>query len=336
LVSRDLSRHCFELLGVLRNQQVAYVASATFPNGWLNFELSVLRRLKFSSIAFPFTGEPNLGVQLKRWNVRVAANDSMIWAHTKATALIENDSERLTDADLEAIVDDAYVPRERLDNPSLRNWFNETDAWWFDNVRFNAERLDNQYKRAIALTLGMMVGDYVISFTPENSHLREPLSLSRVFRQFAEALPFNYDSSLSSKATNQDTRAFVAERRHTDLFFLRLPTPMQPQTTPQQALAWREEWLQGGDDFWSDFEKNRAGKLGSRVQSKQQYLGLVEDLLHTAAHLPGWAIAHTENGFISTDELVETISRVRKIDAVYSKDFSDLLGVRAAIVTAHG
>ena len=43
----------------------------------------------------------------------------MIWAHTKATALIENDSERLTEDDLEAIVDDAYVPRERLDNPSL-------------------------------------------------------------------------------------------------------------------------------------------------------------------------------------------------------------------------
>jgi hypothetical protein len=260
----------------------------------------------------------------------------MIWAHTKATALIENDSERLTEDDLEAIVDDAYVPRERLNNPSLRNWFNETDAWWFDNVRFNAERLDNQYKRALALTLGMMVGDYVISFNPENNHLREPLSLSLVFRQFAAAIPYNYENSLRSKATNQETRAFVAERRHTDLLFLRLPTPMQPQPTPQQAMAWREEWLQGGGDFWSEFEKNRAGKLGSRVQSKQQYLGLVEDLLHTAAHLPGWAIAHTENGFISTDELVETISRVRKIDAVYSKDFSDLLGVRAAIVTAQG
>jgi hypothetical protein len=315
---------------------VAYVASATFPNGWLNFELSVLRRLKFSSVALPFTGEPNLGVHLKRWNVRVAANDPMIWAHTKATALIENDSERLNDAHLEAIVDDAYVPREGLDNPSLRNWFNETDAWWFDNVRFNAERLDNQHKRALALTLGMMVGDYALSFTAENNHLREPLSLSRVFKQFAERLPFNYDSAQRSKATNQDTRAFVAERSHTDLLFLRLPMPTQPQPAPQHPLAWREEWLQGGDDFWGDFEKKRAGKLGSLVQSKQQYLGLVEDLLHTAAHLPGWAIAHTENGFISTEELVETISRVRKIDAVYSKDFSDLLGVRAAIVTAHG
>ena len=258
----------------------------------------------------------------------------MIWAHTKAMALIENDSERLTKADLEAIVDDAYVPRERMDNPTLRNWFNETDAWWFDNVRFNAEGLGNRYKRALALTLGMMVGDYVLSFTAESRHLREPFSLSRVFRQLAEAVPFPYDTSLRSKAANQDAHTFVAERRHTDLFFLRLPPPVAPQSASHYAFAWREEWLQGGNDFWGAFEKTRAGKLGARVQSKQQYLGLVEDLLHTAAHLPGWAIAHTENGFISTDELVETISRVRRIDAVYTKDFSDLLGVRAAIITA--
>lgn len=315
---------------------MAYIPSATFPNGWLNFELSVLRRLKFSSIALPFTGEPNLGAQLKRWKVRVAANDPLTWSYTKATALIENDSERLGEDEIESTLDDAYVPRERLDNPSLLNWFNETDAWWFDNVRFNAERLDTEYKRALALTLGLMVGDYVLSFDENSRRLREPLSLSRVFRQFAETVPFPYDNSLRSKATNQDVRAFVAERRHTDLLFLRLPLPRPPQPATHHPLAWREEWLQGGVDFWADFERTRAGKLGSRVQSKQQYLALVEDLLHTAAHLPAWAIAHTENGFISTDELIDTVSRVRKVDAVYSKDFSDLLGVRAAIVTASG
>ena len=315
---------------------MAYIASATFPNGWLNFELSVFRRLKFSSIALPFTGEPNLCAQLKRWKVRVAANDPMTWAYTKATALIENDSDIPSEDEIESILDDAYVPGERLNNQSLLNWFNETDAWWFDNLRFNAERLATQYKRAIALTLGMMVGDYVLSFTEDSRHLREPLSLSRVFRQFAETIPFPYNNSMRSKATNQDVRAFVAERRHTDLLFLRLPAPIQPQPAAHHPFAWREEWLQGGDDFWGDFERARAGKLGSRIQSKQQYLALVEDLLQTAAHLPAWAIEHSENGFISTDELVDTVSQVRKVDAVYSKDFSDLLGVRAAIVTASG
>jgi len=70
------------------------------------------------------------------------------------------------------------------------------------------------------------------------------------------------------------------------------------------------------------------------VQSKQQYLGFVEDLLRTASHIPAWAIAHTENGFISNDELVEKVGRVRKVRSVYSKDFSDLLGVRASLIIA--
>ena len=315
---------------------MTYIASATFPNGWLNFELSVLRRFKFSSIALPFTSEPDLCVHLKRWKVRVAANDPMIWAFTKATALVENNSDRLREEEIDSILEDAYVPRERLDNPTLLNWFNETDPWWFDTVRFNAERLVNPYKRALALTLGMMVGDYVLSFGEDTRHLREPLSLSRVFTHLSEILPSPHDNSLRNKATNQEARVFVAERVNSELLFLRLPVAVQSQPTEHTLLGWREEWLQGTNDFWSETKKARAGRLGSQVQSKQQYLWLLEDLLHTAAHIPAWAISHSENGFISKDELLETIGRVRKVDAIYSKDFSDLLGVRASIITAAG
>ncbi|HEX7296799.1 MAG TPA: hypothetical protein VF251_13655, partial [Pyrinomonadaceae bacterium] len=57
-------------------------------------------------------------------------------------------------------------------------------------------------------------------------------------------------------------------------------------------------------------------------------------LLRTGSHIPAWAIAHTENGFITNDELVEKVSLVRKAQAIYSKDFSDLLGVRASLLIA--
>jgi hypothetical protein len=316
---------------------MTYSGSGTFSNGWLAFELSVLRRLKFSSVAIPITGEPHLSIQLKRWRVRVAANDPMLWPFTKATAMVENFSERLTEDDLGIVLNDAYVPRDRMDNPSLSKWFNDSDAWWLDNVRFNAERLGSEYKRALALTLGMMVGDYVLSFDKETRTLRRPLSLSKVFQQMTALLPFPYDNSLRNKSTNLDLRAFVAERQHTDLLFLNLPMPvLQSESSRETLSSWREEWLRGGDDFWYEFEKQQGGTLGAPVQSKQQYLGFVEDLLRTAAHIPAWAIAHTENGFISSEELVETVGRIRKVDAIYTKDFSDLLGVRASIITAGG
>jgi hypothetical protein len=307
----------------------------TFSSGWLAFELGVLRRLKFSSVALPFTGEPYLSVHLKRWKARVAANDPMIWSFTKATALVENYAERLTESDLSVVLQDAYVPRDKMDNPALAKWFNESDAWWLDNVRFNAERLDSEYKRATALTVGMMVGDYALSFDKETRLLRQPLSLSKVFIQLNKVLPLPYDNSLRNRSSNQDVRMFVAERQHTDLLFLRLPPPVWQSEPLRETLAgWREEWLRGGDDFWNDLNHQLAGKLGASVQSKQQYLGFVEDLLRTASHIPIWAIAQTENGFISSEELVETVGRIRRVDAIYTKDFSDLLGVRAAIITA--
>jgi len=306
-----------------------------FHNGWLAFELGVLRRLKFLSVALPFTGEPELIVHLKNWRIRVAANDPMIWSYTKAFALVENNTEKLNEADLEVLLDDAYIPREKISNPALTKWFNETDAWWFDNVRFNAEQLE-PFKRALALTAAMMVGDYVLSFNEQTRTLREPFALSDTFRLMLACLPEPHDNSMRNKTSNQDVRNFVAERQHTDLLFLRLPIPVTQTTTTRNPIeSWREEWLRGGDEFWIDLERSQKALLGSRVQSKQQYLGFVEDLLRTASHIPTWAITHTENGFISNDELVEKVSRVRRVSTIYSKDFSDMLGVRASLLIAN-
>jgi hypothetical protein len=306
-----------------------------FSNGWLAFELGVLRRLKFASVAMPFTGEPEMCVHLKNWKVRVAANDPMIWSYTKAFALVENNTEQLDEDDLDVLLDDAYVPRDILENSALLKWFNETDAWWFDNLRFNAERLE-PYRRALALTAGMMTGDYVLSFNEETRNLRQPFSLPDVFRRMLACLPRPHDNAMRNKSTNQDVRNFVAERHHTDLLFLRLPVPVtQTSTARDPIVTWREEWLRGSDDFWVELERERGARLGSRIQSKQQYLGFVEDLLRTASHIPAWAVAHTENGFISTEELVDKIGRVRKVSSIYSKDFSDMLGVRAYLIVAN-
>ena len=306
-----------------------------FPNGWMAFELGVLRRLKFTSVALPFTGEPELAVQLKHWKVRIAANDPMLWSHTKALAVIENNADKLNEDDVEMLLGDAYVPGEKLNNPSLLKWFNETDAWWFDNLYFNAQQLE-PFKRAIALTAGMLTGDYVLSFNDETRTLRRPLALSDTFRRLLECLPEPHDNGMRNQSTSQDVRSFVAERHHTDLLFLRLPVPVtQTPIMRDPLVTWREEWLRGNDDFWLDFERARQARLGSPVQSKAQYLGFVEDLLRTASHIPAWAVAHTENGFISNDELVERISRVRKVASIYSKDFSDMLGVRASMIVAN-
>jgi len=304
--------------------------SDPLPEGWLAFELSVLRRLQFRSVAVPFAGEADLDASLKRWGVRVASNDPRQWAWTRARARVENDAERLTDEDVQLVLEDAYVPHHRLSNPALRARFGETDAWWFDNVRAGAEKLDAALRRALALDLGMMVGDYALSFDEGTRELRQPLS--RVFQRLRDAQPKPVETRHRHAVTNKDARDFLA-REQADLLFLRLPRPSRPGAR-HAAWAWREEWVRGGGDFWDEFEETAASRLGARAETRRQYLRHLEELLDAAGHIPAWAIAHTDDRLVSTEELVETLRRLRRVGTIYTKDFSELTGARATIITA--
>ena len=178
----------------------------------------------------------------------------------------------------------------------------------------------------------MAVGDYVMSFNSDTLELRQPLST--VYRRLWTIQPEPVNNGQNNSCQNKGPNDFIAES-FTDLMFLRLPASgagtMRGFT---DKILWREEWLRGGDDFWSDVETTRNGKLGMPVETKSQYLKLLEETLRTASHIKNWAIAHVESGFISTQDIVEVIGRIRRVDTIYTKDFSELTGTKAVIITA--
>lgn len=303
----------------------------TVPASWLAFDLNILRRLDFKSVAMPFTNDPAIGLYLKRRRARVLANDLLQSAWTRAVAEIQNNGEKLSDDDINLVLEDVYIPRHRLNNAALRNWFSETDSWWFDNVRQNVDRLDSPFKVAIAAYLAMAVGDYVLSFTDDTLEFRQPLST--VYRRLWTIFPEPVNNGQNNNCQNKTPDEFIAES-YTDLMFLRLPSAGAVGRENLNRTLWREEWLRGGSDFWPDVERARNGKLGMPVETKSQYIRLLEETLRTASHIPQWAIAHVESGFVSTQDIVDTIGRIRRVEAIYTKDFSELTGTKAVIITA--
>jgi hypothetical protein len=304
----------------------------TAPRSWLAFELNVLRRLEFKSAAIPLTHDGMLGSYLKRWDVRVAANDPMQSAWTVAISRILNNGEKLSAEDVNAVLEDAYVPGYRLHNAALRNWFNETDAWWFDNVRQKIETLQTPVLRAVAADIAMAVGDYVMSFSDDTLELRQPLS--NVFRRLWTVEAEQINNGQNNVCQNKSAEEFIAET-FVDLMFLRLPRA-HPQNTKAflGRAAWREEWIRGGGDFWLDYDSAQAGRIGSSTETKSQYLHVLEEALRISSHIKSWAIAHVEDGFISTQDIVDTIARIRRVDRIFTKDFSELTGAKAVIITA--
>ena len=301
--------------------------------GWLAFELSVLKRLKFSSATIPFNARPNLGLYLKRSGIRVLANDPMASAYEDCFAHIVNDGVTLSPEDIGTVLEDAYVPGYELNNPALRNWFGETDAWWFDNVRSNIENLGSREARSLALSVGFKVGDYVHSFNDETRRLRQPLS--KVFERLASLEETPVSNGQENNCQCSNPVSFTAESKGVDLFFLRLPPARRdPLRESLGSAAWREAWVRGGDDFWHEIEEDFGGRLGARIETKAQYLEMIADALGAAGHIKRWAIEHVEDGFIQTHDIVDIIGKNRRVDTVFTKDFSELTGVKAVMVTA--
>lgn len=299
---------------------------------WLAFELNILRRLEFKTVILPSGNETKLGSNLKRRNVRVQTNDLLQSDWIRATAEIENNSTNLSQEDIQIILEDAYVPRHRLQNPVLLDYFNESDAWWFDNVRQNTEKLSNPTAGAVALKIALETGDYVLSFDKLTRELRQPLS--NVFQKLYSIQTPLYDNYQKNSSINKNIVDFIAENS-ADLMFLRLPYPRRSSLKEFLGqLAWREEWIRGNTDFWENLEQSQSGNFGSRIESKTQYFSNLEKVLQTASHIPHWTIFFVETGFVSTQEIVETINQVRRVETIFSKDFSELTGTKAVIITA--
>ena len=149
------------------------------PKSWLAFDLNILRRVSFSSVVIPFSDQPALGSYLKRWDVRVQANDALRSSWSRSSAQIANNAQKLTDDEINIILDDAYVPGYKLQNEALKSWFSDIDCWWFDNVRRNIDRLSSQMSQSIASSLVMEVGDYALTFSDQTLEMRQPLSNAR-------------------------------------------------------------------------------------------------------------------------------------------------------------
>ena len=192
------------------------------------------------------------------------------------------------------------------------------------------------YKRALALDRRNDDRRLRALFQRTDAHVAPAVLVAGRVSSHARLSAGAEDNAMRNQSTNQDVRNFVAERHHTDLLFLRLPVPVTQTTTARDPIVtWREEWLRGGDDFWLDLERARGARLGSRVQSKQQYLGFVEDsTAHGVAHSRLGHRAHGEWISFRVKSWLRRLARVRKVSSIYSKDFSDMLGCRASLIVA--
>jgi hypothetical protein len=284
----------------------------------LGFEISVLGQIDFRSIAIALAGGAKMEWYLKAWGKHILSNDPRAWASVSSRAMIESRLQ-LGEETISKLLADLYVPRARLSNPRLRNWFNETDAWWMDNLRLGVEHIEDDALRAQALYIGLQTGDYALSFDESARELRRPLTT--VFWRLAGRFIPGPTGQPGSRSFNLPVDEFAAQAR-ADLFYLNLPAAHAEISGSESRSEWRESWINPGEAS----AQESALKILSVPQSKQTYLAMIDRILRSAAHIRKWAIECQEAGMASAHDISELIKDHRPVRATYSKDLTEVAG----------
>ncbi len=111
---------------------------------------SVASQFQFENVIDLFSGSGVVSYMFKANGKRVFSNDYMSMSATLATAMVENNTEHLTERDVMRLLEPAKAPDRFVETTFAGLYFSDEDNRLIDSLRANIARIKNKHKRAIA------------------------------------------------------------------------------------------------------------------------------------------------------------------------------------------
>lgn len=112
----------------------------------------IFDELNFDSALDAFSGTSSVAYLLKMMGKRVHANDYLLFNSYIAKALIENSNVTLSESEVDELIQFTPDADNFIEKEFSGIYFEKKDCRWLDSVFANIQFLDNEYKKAIALT----------------------------------------------------------------------------------------------------------------------------------------------------------------------------------------
>jgi hypothetical protein len=288
--------------------------------GLTAFEVAVLREVNFASLAIPFGGDGRLAWRLKMLGKRVFTNDIQQSKTCRAIAAAENNGLTLNAALLDTLLAAAHDAAEDPDFPingGLLRWFAPSEARWLEGFRQAALAMPERIVQALAMSLGLRLGDYRLAFDETARELRRPLE--DVAIELSPRLNLAVDNRQANAASNLDARQFVFQAQ-ADAVYVRFPAFEALDRAERAPEGWREVWTSGSPAIWRTITLHQRGTFGGRFLTRSDYQTAVASFLKRLDSFPQWIISASQSPAMTLEELTGHVERCRPVERTFTKD----------------
>lgn len=300
------------------------------------------------TIVDPFGGSQSMSYYFKQLGLRVLTNDLMAYSDAIGKALIENKNAKLGPQDMEILLsknpDDGEYNLMR--NVFTGIFFKEEDSVFIDAVRGNIEKLDNPYKRAMALaimnraltrkvTMGHFAHTQALVYAAYPNRIKRNRSLIRPVRDLFLDLAEEYNAAVFDNGTDchssrTDAAEFLSEVDCGDAVYFDPPYG-NSHSDYQQFYHLIETYTM----YWKDKRfvngvKRYEPKRVTPFDQKSTIVGALEEVFARAEKIPYWIVSYNDRSYPDVETLTAMVAKHRRMRVEY-KTYRESRGGKGSV-----
>ena len=285
-----------------------------------------------------FSGSAVVAYMYKTKGLQVIANDRLRYCHHAAKAIIENNSVRLSEDEIEALLADNAKAGSFVQDNFKGIFFAKGVHALIDTIRANCDKLSG-FKKDIAL---FGLGKTCMSGKGGFGHFSSSTDYGRrqdTPDEFKDRLRKNlqrinalvFDNDKENKAYRQDINDLLPKAK-ADLAYFDPPYATEFSTTNYERAY---HFVEGLMTYWEGLEikadtKVKYYETDHKTVTKANASEFFQTFLGNAKHIPHWLISYRDHAYPNEQELKRIIGSFGKQSRMKSKDH------HYAITSKHG
>ena len=292
-----------------------------------------------------FSGTSSVGYHFKTHNKQVISNDFLRFNYHIGKALIENQKVTLDHTDIRKLLQKNPSTEHLIEDTFTGVFFERDQARFLDYFRANVERLDNPYKKSLALTImdraltrKVLLGHFAhlkaLSYGKNPERIKRNPSITRPIKDLFLELVYDYnnavfDNGQENKVYCEDTISLIKTLKGVDLVYF---DPPYCGCHPDYQAFYH--FLETYVEYWKDktylnetkqyFPKKKSGFI-----KKNEIIDSFRNLFQNSLHIPYWLISYNSKSYPEKDIMENLIKEFRQVK-VFEYEYQNHYGGRGS------
>jgi adenine-specific DNA methylase len=274
-----------------------------------------------------FSGSSVIGYHLKDKGLKVISNDFLKFNHYISKALIENNKARLSEDDIKMLLSENFEKDNFIEREFAGLFYTKEECKFLDNLWFNIQKLDDDYKKAIVytaicrtLTRKVLFGYFCHTKAMEYRTHPERVKRNPSINQDIEELflfflkKYNnsvFDNQQQNLAINGDILKIIQNLKVDVAYFDPPYVGIHPDY--QGFYHFLETYV----DYMKDKKLFNHTKMTEKKPSgfikKEDIIKSFQELFEKSKHIPYWLISYNSRAFPDAKTMMNLIKEYKDV-----------------------